>query len=250
MRTSISLASRYLKAEVLLYGLLIVICSSIALKELAGTIRFAYLLYMNSTLPYEDSFNAAVIDRYASQAQSIVDAGECRSDIVQAGLSFVMRDLDLQDSTNRYDEWARAVQRADTYVSFALRCNASDGDLWVRKAMLSQAIGEDPTQLSVLMDQSALLAPSEMSVIRARFAVWAKASPNTLAASSDTVGRDIRTLLNFARIDDIRDILKDARPGLKPYVAAAAGFVSAPRMAYLNDKGLAFDTNGLVLPRN
>lgn len=242
-----SLASRYLKLEVVLYTLLIVACATIAVREFAGTIRFADLLYMNSSLRYEDSFNNSLIDRYASEAQAIIGANECRSDIVQAGLAFTMRDLDLQDSTNRYDDWAKAVQRANDYISFALRCNPGDGDLWVRMAMISQAIGEDPRQLSALMDQSALLAPSELSTLRARFSVWFKASPSALATSSDTVGRDIRTLLNFAQARDIKDIMKDAGPNLAPYVLSAAALVPAQRMALLNARGIGFNANGLVI---
>lgn len=234
----------------MLYGGLILVSGLIAIGEFRATAGFADLIYMNSTLTEEDSKDAAVVDRFAARADDVVSANECRSDILQAGLAFVMRDLDLQDATNRYDQWAAAMDRANRYVLHGLSCNPADGDMWVRLALVSQSVGENPQQLSDLMAQSVLLSPSEMHTMRARFVVWRRATAATLAASQKSVERDLRTLLNYSNPRDLADILGSQNDDLKtyslitqgsvlnPYIVSAAALLPQARKDYLDYSGI------------
>lgn len=214
----------------------------LAFQQMQSTIKFADLLYLNATLTAEDSANKVVINRYAARAEAVVADNECRSDILDGGLTFVLRDLDLQNAVDRYDDWAAAIARADRYITHALSCSPGDGDLWARLAMVRQASSENPEQLSAILDQSALLAPSEMYVLRARFFIWRKASALTLARSSETVERDVRILLRYSNWMDIGEIL--ARPGanLKVHILAAAKLVSQDRIAVLKSEGVDLET--------
>jgi hypothetical protein len=94
--------------------------------------------------------------------------------------------------------------------------------MWARLALVSQSIAENPQQLSTLMSQSVLLSPAEMHTIQARFVVWKKASDATLTASADSVGHDIRTLLNYGHISDITDILGIPSNDLRSYTLGVA----------------------------
>jgi len=205
----------------------------IAVGELQITARFSNLFYLNATLTQQDSSNAVAIGRYAAQADAVATSNECRADVLAGGLTFVLRDLDLQNSVDQYDAWAAAMTRADHYITHALSCSPADGDLWARLAMIRQASSENAEQLSSLMSQSALLAPSEMYVLRARFFVWRKATIATLDRSADTVERDIRTVLNYGQPNDIIDVLGNAGVNLKPHILAAWKLIPAGRLAAL-----------------
>lgn len=205
----------------------------VAFQQLQTTVKYANLLYLNATMTAEDSENKAAINRYAAQAEAVVTSDECRSDVLDGGLTFVLRALDLQNSVDQYDDWATAMARAERYITHALSCNPGDGDLWARLAMVRQASSENPAQLSAILSQSALLAPSEMHVLRARFFVWKKASAKTLTQSADTVERDIRTLLTSASPDDIVEVLSHPGRDLKAHIIAAARLVSLSRLAVL-----------------
>jgi hypothetical protein len=204
-----------------------------AIVELRTSAKFADLFYLKNALTAADSTNKAVVGRYATQAEAITTSHECRSDVLDAGLAFVLRDVDLQDQIDNYDAWAAAMTRADRYITHALSCNPGDGDLWARLAMVRQAASENAEQLSELMNQSALLAPSEMYVLRARFFVWRKATAVTLNRSADLVERDIRTVLNYAPPNDIRDTLGNAGAELKPHLLSAWKLIPPERVAKL-----------------
>lgn len=205
----------------------------VVVGELKLTARYSDFFYLKATLTQQDSGNAGVIGKYAARAETIIADDECRSDVIDGGLTFVMRDLDLQNSVDRYDAWAAAMTRADRYVTHALSCNPANGDLWARLAMIRQASSENAEQLSALMSQSALLAPSEIYVLRARFFVWRKATAATLDRASDTVDRDIRTVLNYAEPNDIVDVLGNAGANLRAHILAAAKFIPAGRLVTL-----------------
>jgi hypothetical protein len=205
----------------------------ITIAQMDVTAIFADLFYLQTTLDTADSANPIAMGRYAAEAENVVTSGECRSDVIAAGLAFVLRDVDLQNQVDQYDAWANAMTRADRYVMHALSCNPGDGDLWARLAMIRQASSENAEQLSALMAQSALLAPSEMYVLRARFFVWRRASPATLDRAADTVERDIRTVLNYADPKAIIGILGNAGVDLKPHILAAWKFIPAARLADL-----------------
>ncbi len=240
---------KYLRIDLLLYSLFAVVSLSIAISQFRATARFADMLHLNTILTEEDSSDAKIIDTYAGKADNVVGVNECRSDIIRSGMAFVMRDLDLQDPTNRYDAWASATDRANRYVLHSLACNPADGDAWVRLALVTQSIGENPQQLSELMKQSVLLSPAEMHTIRARFVVWKKATNATLSLSADAVGHDLRTLLNYGKVGDIADILGTANPDMRtfrlelpnsnvnPYILAAQRLLPPQRAAFLVARG-------------
>lgn len=202
-------------------------------REFLQTAQFADLFLSEQALLPEDSTNAAEIGRLANQAADVVSTGACRSDILDAGLNFIMRDLDLQDPIQHYDDWSKSVARADVFIQHALACSPANGDYWVRLAMVRRAAGENPGELSLLMSKSVALAPSEISVLRARFSVWRRASATTLALSNDVLTRDLRTLLDHATPKEITDILGGAPPNLQLALAIALRATSSSRRALL-----------------
>jgi hypothetical protein len=228
---------RFTPVNVLFMGLSLFLLLS-AFRQLQTTIAFADLFYLNTAMTAADSTNKAMIDRYAAQAEAVVATNQCRSDIVDAGLTFVLTDLDLQNSIDQYDSWAAAMVRADRYIVHALSCNPGDGDLWARLAMVRQASSENAGQLSALLNQSSLLAPSEMYVVRARFFVWRRASAATLALSSDAVERDVRTVLTYSYWQVAADILANPGANLKPHILAAARLISQDRLDALKSHGV------------
>src|SRR4051812_9280913 len=89
---------------------------AISLKVLVDTANYANLLVSADTILPEDSNNRLQIGQLASESERIISDGLCRSDLLEVGLVFVMRDLDLQDVALRYEDWSQSLLRADRYV--------------------------------------------------------------------------------------------------------------------------------------
>ncbi|MBO3762227.1 hypothetical protein [Ciceribacter sp. L1K22] len=198
----------------------------LAARELAASVRFASISYLSDRLQDGAQLDAAVLSRYAREAMAVSNDGVCRSDIVGDGLRVILADLDRQNSFARYDAWAAAMENADRYIKHAIGCSPSDGNLWLRLAMVRWAIAEQPPLLSFLLQQSVRYAPANGEVVKARFIVWRKASEQTLDLAADALNADLRTLLLYAPAWEAARTLKD--PGDLLRVRALAVFEELP----------------------
>lgn len=169
---------------------------------------------------------------------ALIEDDECRADILRAGLTVMLANLDRQNSFHRYEAWAAAMTDGDAYVVHAIGCTPTDGDLWARLAMIRLAIAENPDELAWLMQRSIEYAPAEYAVLVPRFVVWRKASAASLAAAQDAVEADLLTLLTYASAKQIAATLADSGTSLKPFIRASLRLIPRDRRDGLFAAGL------------
>lgn len=213
-----------------------------AIWQQVTTARFATLMLLAKKIERAEPIADDAIPTYIKETTDIVVSGECRSDIVRAGLTVLLADLDRQNSTTDYEAWAAAMARSEDYLHHALTCSPADGNLWVRLAMVRFAIAAEPRELAYLMSQSVNLAPAEPNIVAARFVLWNKLNAATLQEASRAVDSDLRLLLTQAPMPLLKSTLAAQSENLLPYLKSAASLIGEPRRAKI-------EAAGITLPR-
>lgn len=216
----------------------------IAITELETSRHFGPMIRLAALIRQELPVDRTAVEHYTAEVGSIIEAGICRADVLRAGLTLTLRDLDRQDSTSDYEAWRHAFEKAGRFIDHALSCTPTDGNLWLRSAMMHQAIGENPLELAGLLRASVQFAPAEMSVLTARVQVWNTAQPETLALARSSLERDLATVLEYARPAAVVAILSNPSPALTPYLRTALRRISPARRENLAAAGLALDLAG------
>lgn len=121
----------------------------------------------------------------------------CRSGILRPGLSVILHDAANMNQASDYDSWSHAHGQARDYMTAMEHCLPSDGNLWLRDALVDRAVAEDPAQLVRKMRLAARLAPFEDHQVLARLHFWKTASPQTLAAGQALARTDLSIALRY-----------------------------------------------------
>ncbi len=167
----------------------------------------------------------------ASHAVSEVLLSTCRADILRAAMTVQMAALDLESITSDYSSWAQALERADRFIAHYVQCLPTDGNGWLRKALISRATAELPAALAELLAQSARLAPAEGQVLRARLALWKAVSAQTIGLGRQWLRQDVSTILAYGDWRDLVHLFEDLPPTLAETIEAARGSLGSERAA-------------------
>lgn len=143
------------------------------------------------------SYTPAQLDELTASDGMAVALETCRSDILRPALSVQLVSAAVRDPGADFDGWSKAMDGAQKFASHMARCMPSEGNAWVREALLSRAIAEAPGELSEKIAVAAALSPYEYTQLQARLVFWSKASPATLKASQDTLTADLGTILTY-----------------------------------------------------
>lgn len=143
--------------------------------------------------------DVATLDRLNVKMAEIVDKKICISQFAKATLSLRLVSVDLARS---YESWFKSIQEADTAVRYALSCFPTDGNIWLRLAMVRGATAEEPGQLMRYIHLSASYTPSDFQVLKGRYIFFNRLTGNSLNRLKDDVLNDMRILcrpenLNF-----------------------------------------------------
>lgn len=196
------------------------------------------LLYLASLLESDQRVAVDTVHKYAAATSAIVADGVCRGDVLAAGLTVVLADLDTRNAAADYDGWSAAMVAADRYLTHAVTCQPTNGNIWARLAMVRQAEAENPDELAHLMDRSAWYAPAERGVITARCVVWRKAADRTLELARQSLDHDLLTVLTYFSATDATDCLRQAGPKLQSIVAEDAKAIAGDRLRLLRRGGI------------
>ena len=222
-------------------ALLVVMCGIVlafSIGELAASFRFGRVMQLARHLETGSPVSRATVTRLAGVADEVVSGGYCRTDIVRAGLTVKLAELDQRNSYHDYEAWAGALATTENYLRHAIGCRPTDGNLWLRLAMVRRAVAEQPSEIAFLMQQSVYYAPAEQGVLVGRFTVWKDAAASTLEAARSAVETDLATVLRYGELPLIRQILKKPGVSLQPLVEAAIASLSAERRAVLASAGI------------
>lgn len=206
----------------LLSGALVLIAATlvfaVAANELARTLRYVDLVYVNEKFEGRGKRANSIIHEYASVADKASVRGECRSDILDAAVGVVLADLDRLNPDTDYERWVESAARAQNVVEHAVRCAPFVSDYSLRLAMIKRAAGEEASQQATLMSRAVELDPASMRGLRSRFAQWRKLDAASLKAAEPALTRDLTTLLGYASPATVRELLKQPSPTLSSYI--------------------------------
>jgi len=164
---------------------------SIAFKQILVTYQEADIVYVARLVENGEPISSHAVAFYAKQASAIVEQDICRSDVVKSGLSVILKNLDAQQPEADYERWATTLQEADTYLTHALSCLPTNGNLWLRLAMVRLTMAEQPDEIARLLSHAQWLAPSEINELSSRLKIWNRVSASTLAKASSSVLSDL-----------------------------------------------------------
>lgn len=176
------------------------------------------LFYLSEKFDPQVGRTDAVLDEYAAVAETVIAKGDCRSDILRAAIGILLANLDRINPDRDYDRWVVAAKRAERVLEYSISCSPYVSDYWLRLAMVKRAAGEEPNEQARLLSRAVNLDPSSVSGLRARFAHWRKLGSTTLRVARPSLEKDMFTLLQYARPEVVRDVLRGSSIDLKPYI--------------------------------
>jgi hypothetical protein len=203
-------------------GLFFVALGAYAVVLSRGNIEHRALLTMDERLA---AGWTVTVKQVAETAQAVVaenDDGHCRSTYLRPAVAVVLYDLNRYNQAADYNAWAAAHLNAEQILGTALRCLPSDGNLWLRKALLARAAAENPAEIKAIMTLSSQLAPYERRQILARLELWKHLSSYGLFVNNDLARADIRSVLLFADGPARKSLMKGMSPDFKTLVSREA----------------------------
>lgn len=166
---------------------LVLVCLSLAVmylsfQDLRQRLRFVDAGRLASWIERGGIVGSETILRTGGRLESLTAQGVCQSDAVKAGATLALSRLDHTDQINAFPQWVETADRTDAYLVHALSCLPTNGNLWLRLAMVRHAIAEVPASLEHLVQLSQLYAPAEADVLRARLLMFNRLSPVGMSA--------------------------------------------------------------------
>ncbi len=214
----------------------------ISLHDLWSSYRAADVFYLSRLINRGGKVAPEVVSAYAIKANGLVEGNVCRSDIVNANLTLILEDLARQNSFSDFDRWADRMQAADRFLVHAISCFPTNGNFWIRLAMVRFVSAEEPEELARLMTTSQWFAPAEKKVLTMRLELWRRVSALTLANADDAVRQDVLTALNHLPPREVVTLLsKPLSDAFRIYLVDAMETLGRDRRKRLENAGLRFD---------
>ncbi len=219
------------------FGLACLVFLVMGIGQLRQTSHFGSLFPLAEKLEGKAVVSSEIVSRYAKLSDEIRAGGYCRSDIVMAGATVILADLDRQDQDADYDAWAEALSRGERYFEHAISCTPTNGNYWLRLAMIRWAIAERPDEIATLMRESVSVAPAEQNVLMARLYFWNRLSAVTLEAASGSVENDVRIAVEDGEPYQLAPAMKSIGKNLAPYFRKYTQRVSPAKLALFKKAG-------------
>ncbi|AHG46502.1 hypothetical protein RLEG12_26150 [Rhizobium leguminosarum bv. trifolii CB782] len=190
--------------------------AALAGRELYASIRTASISIVAERIERGETVSDDIAAKYAARTIDIVDGHYCRSDIVAAGVTLVLAQLDRQNVNVEYDAWAAAASSARHYLQHALSCMPTNSNFWLRLAAVQSVIAEEPLSVAEMMTRSVALAPHDEAIILTRFYFWNDLTNATLAAAKTALDSDLLTMLKLGDRCRVNATIKEISPQLRP----------------------------------
>lgn len=197
---------------------------TIGLQIMAAALVVAACLQIGVLLKSEDAervarsiehkrdLDSAFVARMADRALDEAAGRGCQSAGVKANISILLKHLDTMGPGETLETRIAALQNTRDAIDRALACLPTDGNLWLRRAMIGFALQD---RLSVIRNDMLLsqrYSPAEVEVLFGRYAFWSRLPKLQLAASASLVMTDIAAICSqkpmLWRVPDPSPILK------------------------------------------
>ncbi len=226
-RNIMSIEKNYIKkrrvSALVVVGLAICTISvAIALREVFLYSLYGDLQYWAEKIERNEPVELRTLQKLDKIAADLLVSGECQSQFIKAVVSLRLIAVDNVNQDREYEKWSSAVIDADAAVDFAALCLPTDGNLWLRMAMIKSSVAEQPDDVAKYLRRSQLYAPSEYNVVRGRFLLYNKLAPSSLELVKNILRYDtnilcsipdIRLRLSFGHFNsDINKFIKELNP--------------------------------------
>ena len=209
-------SGRFVSVTRIVFVIVTAIFAALAGRELYASIRAASISIVAERIERGETVADDVVTKYASRSVDVVDGHYCRSDIVAAGVTLVLAQLDRQNVNVNYDAWAAAASSARQYLRYALSCMPTNSNFWLRLAAVQSIIAEEPAAVAGMMKRSVVLAPHDQVMILTRFYFWNDFTDATLAAARNALDSDLMTMLKLGDRCRVNATIKEISPQLRP----------------------------------
>ena len=223
---------------------MIVVCAvplALAITTLYQSNKRAALLQIGRLIADNEPVSAQGVASERGDIQSLVADGRCREDLLAAGLRTTLKDLDFQNSYTDYEAWSQQMISADRFLTHALSCRPTDGDLWARLAMVRWSVVEISEEQALLMRMSHQYAPAEQSIIRARLVQWSRLSEASLKALESELSSDIQVMLLQFPTKEVATTINSGSAQFKTAVSKAALIIPQTRQDQITKAGARLD---------
>lgn len=210
------LGGRFVSPIRIVFVIFAAICSVLAGRELYASIKTASISIVAERIERGETITNEVAARYAARTMEVVDGHYCRSDIVAAGVTLVLTQLDRQKVGVNYDAWATAASNARQYLQYALSCMPTNSNFWLRLAAVQSEIAEEPVSIAEMMKRSVALAPHDQGMILTRFYFWNDFTSVTLLTAKNALESDLTTMLKLGDRCMVNAVIKEISPQLRP----------------------------------
>ena len=89
----------------------------------------------------------------------LVEYKNCDSVNINSGLRVLLKDLD-RSIISRSDQITTQYKVVRSYLSHALHCSPADGNIWIRYALVENALSTNPEKIASMAAMSDMLSPS------------------------------------------------------------------------------------------
>ena len=210
------------RRDPLLIGAVLAICLLalyLGAVQIARHREFGGLRHLANEIEQEpQGISEKIVEGLLPKAVSVMARGICQSEYIRAALTLVLANLDRQDVERDFERWSRAIELADYVATFAVSCSPTDGNFFVRLAMVKQAVIEQPEELARLIRFSQLYAPAEANAIAARYKLYNRLTPQTLALVEGEFASDLNVICQYKQ-GGFRRRLPAPNPRVNPRIA-------------------------------
>ncbi len=172
------------------------------------------------------------IARASGDAAAMAREDRCGPFAVRAGTSVLMIGLDRSVGEDEAPG-PEQLQEARAFLRHAVRCSPGDGNLWIRLALVEQALGAAADAQAGLITTAARLAPAEPATLAARIVFWVESDPETRRLARTALRSDLATLLAHAAPGDIVALLTNPPDDVQGDVLAVLARLDPQRRAAL-----------------
>jgi hypothetical protein len=180
--------------SVIVFGILAFGIIFMAAEQVFRYGKYGDLQYWARNLEKGDDVQTAMLDHLAERAHGLVRDKECQGPFIKSVLTIVLNDLDRHSPNGDYEAWSRAIRQNDEFLQHALSCLPTNGNFWVRFAMVRQAINEQPSEVARLVTLSQLYSPAEEDAIVARYNLYNRLTDASLQVSAAPLVDDLKIL--------------------------------------------------------
>ncbi len=212
-----------------------------AIVDIGESARFANIFLVAERLEQAEQVSAETLAKTAASTDGIVSGDYCRSDIVMAGTTLVLKRLDAANEISGYAAWVKAADDAERYMRHAVACVPGDSNLWLRLAAVRAVIAQEPKSTAGLLTMSARLAPADEVALLARLYFWNRLNVTTLDNARASVESDVKRLLELGDPRKVGPALTKVSAALLPYVKTEGSQLSSERKSSLAWFGLNID---------